>query len=171
MPSLEPLLPLQWPPQTCLRVCSHCPTLPAPYGAGTACACAGYCVRHFPLSSVLPQARSLRRPSSSWCPWLSHAPTPLPQPTPVRTSGVSLGSRFPPLHFPAHAPQVSRVPHEGRQRHAVGGVWLHAPSPLGGSPIFLQGQIRVTWSPRRSHPLEETGGPAWPQRRMAGSTG
>jgi len=37
---------------------------------GTAGACAGYCVRHGPLSSVLPQARGLRRQSSSWCTWL-----------------------------------------------------------------------------------------------------
>jgi hypothetical protein len=50
-------------------------------------------------------------------------------------------------------------------------VLLNAPSPLAGSPIFLQGRVRLTWSPRRSHPMEEAWIPAVPKQRMAGSTG
>jgi hypothetical protein len=100
---------------------------------------------------IFPQARGLRLQSSSWCAQLSWAPTPMPHPTPVRTSGISLGSRFPTLHFPSHASQGSRVHNEGLKRHAVGGVLLNAPSPLWGSPIFLQGSIRLTWSLMRYH--------------------
>ena len=37
---------------------------------------------------------------------------------------------------------------------------LNAPSPLWGSPVFLQGSIRLTWSPMRSHPMEEAWVPA-----------
>jgi hypothetical protein len=40
-------------------------------------------------------------------------------------------------------------------------VLLNAPSPLWGSPVFLQGKIRLTWSPIRSHPMEEAWVPAW----------
>jgi hypothetical protein len=50
-------------------------------------------------------------------------------------------------------------------------VLLNAPFPLWGSPIFLQGSLRLTWSPMRSHPMEEAWGSALPQRRIAGSTG
>src|SRR5262249_12578822 len=98
---------------------------------------------------VFPQARGLRLQSTSWCTWLSHAPTPMPHPTPVRPSGISLGSRLPTLHFPSHASQVSRVHNEGLKQNAGGGVLLNAPSPLWGSPIFLQGRIRLTCSPMR----------------------
>jgi hypothetical protein len=103
---------------------------------------------------IFPKARGLRRQSSSWCAQLSWAPTTMPHPTPVRTSGISLGSRLPTLHFPWHSSQGSRVHNEGLKRNAVGGVLLNAPSPLWGSPIFLQGSIRLTWSPMRSHPRE-----------------
>jgi len=103
---------------------------------------------------IFPKARGLRPQSSSWCAQLSWAPTPMPHPTPVRPSGVSLGSRFPTLHFPSHASQVSRVHHEGLKQNAVGGVLLNAPSPLWGSPIFLQGSLRLTWSPIHYHPRE-----------------
>ena len=48
---------------------------------------------------------------------------------------------------------------------------LNAPSPLWGSPIFLQGKVRLTWSPVHSHPMEEAWVPALHTRRMAGSTG
>src|SRR5712691_643248 len=113
-----------------------------------------------PFAPVFPKARGLRLPSSSWCAQLSWAPTTLPHPTPVRTSGVSLGSHLPTLHFPSHSSQVSRVHHEGLQQHAVGGVLLNAPSPLWGSPVFLQGRVRLTWSPMHSHPMEE----AWVPR-------
>jgi hypothetical protein len=107
------------------------------------------------FAPVFPQARGLRLQSSSWCAQLSWALTPMPHPTPVRPSGISLGSRFPPLHFPLHASQVSRVHKRGLKQNAVGGVLLNAPSPLWGSPIFLQGKVRLTWSPMRSHPMKE----------------
>jgi hypothetical protein len=53
------------------------------------------------LYSVLPQARGLRLQSSSWCTWLSHAPTPRPHPTPLKGIGVSYGSphSYSPLPF------------------------------------------------------------------------
>src|SRR5262249_15745481 len=111
---------------------------------------------------IFPKASGLRLQSSSWCAQLSWAPTTIPHPTSVRTLGISLGSRLPPLHWPSHASQVSRVHHAGLKRNAVGGVLLNAPSPLWGSPIFLQGSIRLTWSPMHSHPMEETWVPALP---------
>jgi hypothetical protein len=64
---MEPLFPFQRLPQTFIRVLSHFTNIPSPYGVGTACAFAGYFVRHLPLYSVLPQARGLRHQSSSWC--------------------------------------------------------------------------------------------------------
>ena len=67
--------------------------------------------------------------------------------------------------------EISRVPHEGLERNAGGGVLLNAPSPLWGSPIFLQGSIRLTWSPMRSHPMEEAWVPALHRQCIAGSTG
>src|SRR5499426_47904 len=120
---------------------------------------------------IFPKARGLRPQSSSWCAQLFWAPTTMPHPTPVRTSGISLGSRLPTLHFPSHASQVYRVHNAGLKRNAGGGVLLNAPSPLWGSPIFLQGKVRLTWSPMRSHPMEEAWVPALHTRRMAGSTG
>jgi hypothetical protein len=54
----------------------------------------------YSLYFVLPKARGLRRQSSSWCPWLSHAQTPLPHPTLRQGLGVSLGSPFPTSHSP-----------------------------------------------------------------------
>jgi hypothetical protein len=123
------------------------------------------------FAPVFPKARGLRLQSSSWRAQLAWTPTTLPPPTPVRTSGISLGSCFPPLHCPSHSSPISRVHHEGLKQNAVGGVLLNAPSPLWGSPIFLQDSIRLTWSPMRSHPMEEAWVPALPQRRIAGSTG
>src|SRR5919202_1822246 len=81
-----------------------------------------------------------------------------------RTSGIALGSRLPTLHCPSHSSQSSRVHDEGLKQNAVGGVLLNAPSPLWGSPIFLQGSIRLTWSPIHSHPMEE----AWVLRVSKG---
>src|SRR6266571_5545213 len=52
--------------------------------------------------------------------------------------------------------EISRVHHEGLKRNAVGGVLLNAPSPLWGSPIFLQGSIRLTWSPITDHPRQSS---------------
>ena len=93
---------------------------------------------------IFPKARGLRHQSSSWCTQLSWAPTTMPHPTPVRTSGISLGSRLPTLHFPSHASQVSRVHNAGLKRNAVGGVFLVAPSTLCGSPVLTQGKFRLT---------------------------
>src|SRR5215510_13641718 len=41
------------------------------------------------------------------------------------------------LHIPEEA---SRVPQEGLQQHALGGVLLAAPSALCGSPVLTQGR-------------------------------
>ena len=51
--------------------------------------------------------------------------------------------------------RLSRVHRVGLKQNAVGGVLLNAPSPLWGSPVFLQGRVRLTWSPMRSHPMKE----------------
>ena len=123
------------------------------------------------FAPVFPKARGLRLPFSSWCAQLSWAPTTMPHPTPVRTSGISLGSRLLTLHCPWHSSQGSRVHNEGLERNGLGGVLLNAPSPLWGSPVFLQGRVRLTWSPMRSHPMEEAWVPALPQRHISGSTG
>src|SRR5262245_17755774 len=58
---------------------------------------------------IFPKARGLRPQSASWRAQLSWAPTTMPHPTPVRPSGLSLGSRLPTLHCPSHASQISRV--------------------------------------------------------------
>ena len=50
--------------------------------------------------------------------------------------------------------QGSRVHKRGLKRNAVGGVLLNAPSPLWGSPVFLQGSVRLTWSPMRYHSVK-----------------
>ncbi len=67
--------------------------------------------------------------------------------------------------------RLSRVHKVGLRQNGLGGVLLNAPSPLWGSPVFLQGSIRLTWSPIRSHPREEAWVPALHQQRIAGSTG
>ena len=51
--------------------------------------------------------------------------------------------------------KLSRVHSVGLNQNDVGGVLLNAPSPLWGSPGFLQGRVRVTWSPIHSPPMEE----------------
>ena len=48
---------------------------------------------------------------------------------------------------------------------------LNTPSPLWGSPIFLQGSIRVTWSPRTDHPMQSLLVPTLLIKHIAGSTG
>src|SRR5262249_15620357 len=108
---------------------------------------AGYFVRHLPLYSVLPQARGLRHQSSSSCTWLSHAPTTTPHPLLPEASGFRWGLPYllpTPLHI---LQEASRVHSGGLKQNAVGGVLLNAPSPLWGSPVFLQGRVRLTWSP------------------------
>jgi hypothetical protein len=107
-----------------------------------------------PFAPVFPKPRGLRLQSSSWCAQLSWAPTPLPHPTPVRTLGVSLGSRLPTLYFPWHSSKVSCVHNRGLKQNDVGGVLLNAPSPLWGSPVFLQGRVRLIWSPMSYHPMK-----------------
>jgi hypothetical protein len=61
------------------------------------------------------------------------------------------------LCIPCRLFHVHRV---GLRQNGLGGVLLNAPSPLWGSPVFLQGRVRLTWSPMRSHPMEE----AWVPR-------
>ena len=67
--------------------------------------------------------------------------------------GVSL--TYSPLPF-ASGQEASRVHNEGLKRNAGGGVLLNAPSPLWGSPIFLQGRVRLTWSPITDHPMQSS---------------
>src|SRR4030095_12395820 len=52
--------------------------------------------------------------------------------------------------------EASRVHNGGLKQNAVGGVLLKAPSPLWGSPIFLQGRFRLTWSPITDHPMQSS---------------
>ena len=61
--------------------------------------------------------------------------------------------------------RLSRVHSVGLKQNAVGGVLLNARSRLRGSPVFLQGRVRLTWSPMRSHPMEE----AWVPRCSKGT--
>ena len=108
------------------------------------------------FAPVFPKARGLRLQSSSWCARLSRAPTTTPHPSLAKVIGVS--SRVSPFLLStllAIPWQASRVHNGGLQQNAVGGVLLNAPSPLWGSPVFLQGRVRLTWSPMRSHPMEE----------------
>ena len=94
--------------------------------------------------SLFSKARGLRHQSSSWCTQLSWVQTTMPHPTFPVASGFRWGLpclRSTPLCIQQ---DISRVHKEGRKRHAGGGVLLNAPSPLWGSPIFLQGRVRVT---------------------------
>ena len=110
--------------------------------------------------SLFSKARGLRRQSSSWCPQLSWVQTPRPHPTFPVASGFRWGLPCL-LSTPLCIQQeISRVHKEGLKRNAGGGVLLNAPSPLWGSPVFLQGRVRLTWSPMRSHPMGE----AWVPR-------
>src|SRR5215510_5785701 len=68
------------------------------------------------FAPVFPKARGLRLQSSSWCAQLSWAPTTMPHPTPVRPSGLSLGSRFPTLTalgMPHRSPVFTREDSNG----------------------------------------------------------
>jgi hypothetical protein len=120
---------------------------------------------------IFPKARGLCHQSSSWCTWLSHARTTMPHPTFPVASGFRWGLPCL-LSTPLCIHQeISRVPHEGLQRHAGGGVLLNTPSPLWGSPIFLQGRVRLTWSPITDHPGQSLLVPPWLITHIAGSTG
>jgi hypothetical protein len=68
----------------------------------TACAFAGYFVRHLPLYSLLPEARGLRHGEPSPCGRRYRPPTTLPHPTLRAGLGVSLGSPLPTSHSPYH---------------------------------------------------------------------
>src|SRR6266853_2905939 len=120
--------------------------------------------------SLFSKARGLRLQFSSWCARLSRAPTTTPHPPLPEASGFRWG--LPSLlSTPLRILQeASRVHSGGRKQHAGGGVLLTAPSPLWGSPVFLQGRVRLTWSPIHSHPMEEIWVPTLHTRRIAGST-
>jgi hypothetical protein len=106
--------------------------------------------------SLFSKARGLRRQSSSWCTQLSWVRTTMPHPTFPVASGFRWGLPCL-LSTPLRIQQeISRVHNEGLKRNAVGGVLLNAPSPLWGSPIFLQGRVRLTWSPITDHPMQSS---------------
>ena len=67
--------------------------------------------------------------------------------------------------------EASRVHSGGLKQNAVGGVLLNAPSPLWGSPIFLQGRVRLTWSPITDHPMQSLLVLTVHKKGIAGSTG
>src|SRR5215831_15376849 len=68
----------------------------------------------------------LRLQSSSWCPWLSHAPTPRPHLTVWGALGFSLGFRAFLLSTPLHSPcRLSRVQPMTLTQDGVGGAFSH----------------------------------------------
>ena len=95
--------------------------------ACTACAFAGYCVRHLPLYSILPKARGLRYQSSSWCTRFRTCRLLCP----IRLSVRALAFRWGlPYLLPTRLNiphEVSRVRHGSLKRNEVGGVLLAAP--------------------------------------------
>ena len=81
---------------------------------------------------VFPQARGLRPQSSSWCAWLSHAPTTMPHPTPHEASEFRwalayLLSTLLRIHH-----EVSRVHNVRLKQDDVGGVFS-LPRPLSAA--------------------------------------
>src|SRR5882724_11205489 len=101
----------------------------------------------------------------------AHARTTMPHPTFPVASGFRWGLPYL-LSTPLRIQQeISRVHHEGLKRNAVGGVLLNTPSPLWGSPIFLQGSIRLTWSPITDHPVQSLLVPTLLIKHISGSTG
>ena len=124
------------------------------------------------FAPVFPKARGLRLGYASPCERRYRPLTTTPHPSLPKVIGVS--SRVSPFLLSTLLPipgEASRVHHGGLKQNAVGGVLLNTPSPLWGSPIFLQGSIRLTWSPMHSHPMEEAWVPALHKHRIAGSTG
>jgi len=91
-----------------------------------------------------PKARGLRLQATSWRTRLSRALPPLPLPPPQRGIGCSLGSRLPTSTSLFLLPRVSRVLTVRRNREAVGGVCLRAPSALCGSRECSPGSSRLT---------------------------
>ena len=108
---------------------------------------------------IFPKARGLRHQSSSWCTWLSHAPTTMPHPTPHAALELrwALACLLPTLLRIRH--EVSRVPYGGRKQDDVGGALSTVPSALCGSPDGAWGRNRLpmhsstgpTGSPRVEH--------------------
>jgi len=96
---------------------------------------------------VFPQARGLRRQSSSWCTYLSYAQTTLPHPT----FPVALGFRWGLpclLSTPLRIQQeISRVQHGQLKQNEVGGVFLLVPSALCGFPVFPWGKAGLPMAP------------------------
>jgi len=94
--------------------------------------------------SLFSPARGLRPQSSSWCPQLSWAQTPLPHPTLRAGLGVSLGSPLPTSHSPSHPSRsLPCAPWKTPTERCRWRVSLLAPSALCGSPGFAQrgGQV------------------------------
>jgi hypothetical protein len=93
---------------------------------------------------IFPKARGLRHQSSSWCTWLSHAPTTMPQPTPHAALELrwALACLLPTLLRIRH--EVSRVPYGGLKQDDVGGALSTVPSALCGSPDGAWGKSRFT---------------------------
>jgi hypothetical protein len=124
------------------------------------------------FAPVFPKARGLRLGYASPCGRLSRPRTTTPHPSLPKVIGVS--SRVSPFLLSTLLPipwEASRVHNEGLKRNAVGGVLLNAPSPLWGSPIFLQGSIRLTWSPITDHPVQSLLVPTLLITHISGSTG
>src|SRR5262249_836051 len=124
------------------------------------------------FAPVFPKARGLRLGYASPCGRRYRPRTTTPHPSFPKVIGVS--SRVSPFLLSTLLPipwEASRVHHEGLKRNAVGGVLLNAPSPLWGSPIFLQGSLRLTWSPIPDHPVQSLVVPTLLIKHIAGSTG
>ena len=98
------------------------------------------------FAPIFPQARGLRRPSSSWCPWLSHMQTPTPHPPPLRDIGIASGGSPFLLSTCLGMPRkASRVPPGRRTWNAGGGVLLSLPRPRLAAPQALhRGENRLT---------------------------
>ena len=94
--------------------------------------------------SIFPKARGLRHQSSSWCTWLSHAPTTMPHPTPHAALELrwALACLLPTLLRIRH--EVSRVPYGGLKQDGLGGALSTVPSTLCGSPDGAWGRDRFT---------------------------
>jgi hypothetical protein len=122
--------PLPWrrPPQDFPRVCFHCASIHEnTTSRGQLARSRGTVFAVYSLSSVLPQARGLRPPSSSWGRRLARPPTPPPHPSLPEALGFRWGlpSLLP---TPLHIQQAgSRVRHGRLKQTDVGGVWLAFP--------------------------------------------
>ena len=92
---------------------------------------------------IFPKARGLRPQSSSWCTWLSHAPTTMPLPTLPEGLGVSLGSPLPTSHSPwSHPLFVAPQTEHGVET----GLPMHSSTGPTGSPGVELTSVRLTVS-------------------------